>query len=207
MKKLLIISAITFGGLVYHTADAQIRIGVNFGFHPRPVIYTQAPAYGDDNDDYYYLPDLGVYYNVTDQCYFYFDGTEWISSAYLPGQYANYDWRDARRFEIRAYQPYLHDDVYRERYNGNSFEGWRGANYDGDRGYANRGYGDDNRGFDNNRFAQREQYSRFNNVEYKHGGGEFENRGYGFNNRQGDQNHEADRGQHHQNEHGGRFGR
>ncbi|HZY37509.1 MAG TPA: hypothetical protein VFE53_12715 [Mucilaginibacter sp.] len=154
MKKLMILSAVAMSGLmIYNTADAQIRVGVNLGIQPQPVIYTQAPAIAaapafGNGDDYYYLPDLGVYYDVTDQCYVYFDGTEWVFSAYLPGQYANYDWTTARRFEIRAFRPYQRDDFYRERYNGNRVSDWGRANYND---HANGGYRDQDRGREDNR--------------------------------------------------------
>src|ERR1700722_6461636 len=143
MKKLFILPAIAFGALVYTTADAQIRVGVNLGYQPQPVVYNQpavpaTPAFGN-GDDYYYLPDLGVYYDVTDQCYVYFDGAEWVFSAYLPGQYADFDWRSARRFEINAFRPYLRDDIYRGRYEGNRITDWGRAR---DNDHGNNGYRD-----------------------------------------------------------------
>ncbi len=205
MKKLLVLSAIAFGGLLYNTADAQIRVGVNLGFRAQPVIYNQpavpaTPAYGDDGDDYYYLPDLGVYYNVTDQCYFYFDGSEWVSSAYLPGQYANYDWRNARRFEVRAFRPYMHDDFYRGRYNGNRFENWDRDHYRNNGGYADR---DGDRHFDRDRNDQRGQYNRGNDQhydanrdaynrpaqQYRNNGQQFEDHGQRFNGREAQNNY------------------
>jgi len=210
MKKLLVLSAIAFGGLLYNTADAQITVGVNLGFRAQPVIYNQpavpaTPAYGDGDDDYYYLPDLGVYYDVTDQCYFYFDGSEWISSAYLPGQYANYDWRNARRFEVRAFRPYLHDDFYRGRYNGNRFENWDRDHYRNNGGYADR---DGDRHFDRDRNDQRGEYNRGNDQhfdadrgynnrpqpQYRDNGGRFENRGQEFKGRDEQQNAYNNRG-------------
>jgi hypothetical protein len=107
---------------------------------PAPV-YNQAD-YTDTTDDYYYLPDVDAYYNVTDQCYFYFNGDNWISAAYLPGAYYNYDWRSGRHFEVRAARPYLHDDFYRSRYNGQRVAEWSHANNNNrfDGGYANQGY-------------------------------------------------------------------
>jgi len=204
MKKLLVLSAIAFGGLLYNTANAQIRVGVNLGLRAQPVIYNQpavpaTPAYGDGDDDYYYLPDLGVYYDVTDQCYFYFDGSEWISSAYLPGQYANYDWRNARRFEVRAFRPYLHDDFYRGRYNGNRFENWDRGHYRYDGGYADR---DGDRRFDRDRRDEYRPYNRDNDhrfeagrdnynrpqPQYRDNGGRFENRGQEFRGRDAQRN-------------------
>src|ERR1700683_1057801 len=121
MKKLFIISAIAISGLIYNTANAQIRLHVGFGFRPHVALYVPAPVvvepapiyaqaapvydqsqdvYNDSNDDYYYLPDVDAYYDVNDQCYYYNDGTDWISAAYLPGAYRNYDWRNAPRYEI-----------------------------------------------------------------------------------------------------------
>lgn len=158
MKKLVILSAIALSGLIYNTADAQIRVHFGFRFRPRvvvnvpapvvavqPAVYTEpAPAYDesqaaydDSNDDYYYLPDVDAYYDVTQQCYFYNDGNQWISAAYLPGAYRDYDWRTAARFEIRGARPYMHDDVYRTRYNGHAVNGWARNNYDN---HANYGY-------------------------------------------------------------------
>lgn len=215
MKKLALLSAIAISGFMINTANAQIGIHVGIGFAPRQAIYAtypptvQSPDEGD-GDDYYYLPDLGVYYNVTDQDYVYFDGNEWVTNEYLPGAYRDYDWRDARRFEVRAYRPYMHDDIYRSRYEGNRFEGW--AHRDGDHfdgGYATRGDRYGYRNFDRGRYSynQRTQYNRNNDRRF---GGDrgafnqsfqdhrdnraFDNRDHGFNNRgQGADNHQNDR--------------
>ena len=186
MKKLFILSAIALSGLAYNTADAQIGFHGGFRFHaPRVIIadptvavqpaayvqpadtyyQDQAPAYDTTADDYYYLPDVDAYYDVTDQCYFYFDGSAWISAAYLPGAYENFDWRTARRFEVRAARPYLNDNFYRSRYNGRQVAEFARTNYDNrsNGGYANQGYRDNaqnayNRGAE--RPAQPVQYNQ-----------------------------------------------
>src|ERR1700761_2361613 len=130
MKKLVILSAIAMSGFIYNTANAQIGINVGFHFgHARiyahaPVVVEQAPVYEqtepvyDDanNSDYYYLPDVDAYYNVNENCYYYFDGDSWVSAEYLPGEYRGFDWRNARRFEVRGFRPYMHNDFYREKY-------------------------------------------------------------------------------------------
>jgi len=158
-----------------NTAIAQISVRANIGYDLQRPIYAaypsadQAPV-NNDGDDYYYLPDLGVYYNVTDQDYVYFDGNEWVTSEYLPGQYHDYDWRNAARFEIRAAQPYLHDDFYRSKYAGNRFEGWARVNnndrYNG--GYASDGYRTNTRNDDNDRsrYNQPVQYSSNNDRHF-----------------------------------------
>ena len=155
MKKLIITSAIALSGLIYNTANAQIRIHLGLNFGPRPVVYEPArvvvaqpaeycePANYNGGEDYYYLPEVDAYYSIPNQCYYYNDGGQWVSAAYLPGAYRDFDWRTARRFEVRAPRPFMHNDYYRTRYNGVAFNGhW-------DRGY-NRGRSD-NRQFDQNR--------------------------------------------------------
>jgi hypothetical protein len=171
MKKLFILSAIALSGLIYNTANAQLRIHLSLGFAPRVAVVDAppppAPAVCDDNatadydpaDDYYYLPDVNAYYNVNDQCYYYNDGDEWVSAAYLPGDYYGYDWRAARHYEVRAPRPFMHNDFYMNRFHGASFN-WarfRGpqGGYDRNRQFDNRGGFDprmanrDNRPFDN----------------------------------------------------------
>lgn len=167
MKKLVLLSAIAISGLFYNTANAQIRIHLGINLFPHhiyvrpavvdvqsaPVVYEDnGPADYDSNDDYYYLPDVNAYYNVAQQCYYYNDGDNWISCAYLPGEYRNYDWMHARRFEVRAPRPYLHNDLYMNRYHGVNYQ-WarRDDHFQG--GYANHfndgGYRRDDQRFDN----------------------------------------------------------
>src|ERR1700742_1782253 len=175
MKKLAIISAIALSGLLYNTANAQIRIHLGLHFNPRPVyvparvvVQDQPVAYAepanyDGDEDYYYLPDVDSYYSVTDQCYYYNDGGNWVSAAYLPGAYRDFDWRNARRFEVRAPRPFMHNDYYRARYNGVAFNGhW-------DRSY-NPGYATANH-FNHDQF--RNDDHRFDNNRNQH----FDNRG------------------------------
>jgi hypothetical protein len=190
MKKLFIISAMAMSGLIYNTANAQISLHFGLRFRPRVVVYAHAPAvveqapvyaqaapvydqsqavYNDSNDDYYYLPDVDAYYDVNDQCYYYNDGTNWISAAYLPGAYSNYDWRNAPRYEIRASRPYLHDDVYRSRYNGHQVSDFAHNNYNNhsNNGYANRDNSGNNQHFDNWGQGRNNQPSNQNSYQRK----------------------------------------
>src|SRR6185437_3852904 len=135
MKKLTILLAIAMSGLIYSTANAQmsIRLGLHFG---TPVAVRTAPVYNEpvpvsyDGDyDYYYLPDVDAYYSVSEQCYYYFDGDSWISAAFLPGEYRDYDWQTARRYEVKAPRPYMHDEIYRSKYNGHEVSAWARADH------------------------------------------------------------------------------
>jgi hypothetical protein len=153
MKKLTILSAIALSGLIYNTADAQIRVSLGLHFATRPVVVQQQPVYEespvnyDAADNYYYLPDVDAYYNVNEEAYYYNDGDRCVSAAYLPGSYRNYDWRSARRYEVHASRPYMHNEVYRSRYSGSADNNrWRNDNYGRSRGGF--GEGSDNRSHD-----------------------------------------------------------
>ncbi len=145
----------------------------------------QATAY--NGDDYYYLPDVDAYYDVTDNCYYYNDGANWISAAYLPGTYANFDWRSARHFEIRGARPYLHDDMYRTRYNGQPVAEFARNNYNQVNNYGNQAQnfrGNDQRFYNRGpeHPAQQVQFNRsdFNRPmpqQNRDNGQHFENRG------------------------------
>jgi hypothetical protein len=153
MKTSVILSAILFSGLVYNTAKAQVSIHVGFNT-PVRRIYVPAPqpvetVYDDDfdnSDDYYYLPEVEAYYSIPLNRYFYYDNdSRWVSAAYLPGAYRNYNWRTARRFEVRGRRPYMNHDVYRNRWGGSNNRDWnRGNNNYADRNnnrYDNRNDG------------------------------------------------------------------
>lgn len=154
MKKIALISAIVMGSLIYNTAQAQVSIRVGFHFGPRPVPVYAAPAaveyvepanYEGD-EDYYYLPEVDAYYSIHEQCYYYNNGGHWITAAYLPGVYHDFNWRTARRYEVRAPRPYMHNEYYKTRYNGVAFNGrWneRSINHNG---YAYHNNGNYNRG-------------------------------------------------------------
>jgi len=175
MKKIALISAIAISGLLFNNkADAQIRIHVGLNLSPRPVVYAQPapvvvdqsadycePTNYDGDEDYYYLPDVDAYYSVPNECYYYNNGGAWVSATYLPGAYRNYDWRSARRYEVRAPRPFMHADYYRARYNGVAFNGhWdrpynrayvNNYHYNNDRRFDNHSWNNDNRRNDWNR--------------------------------------------------------
>jgi len=186
MKKLTILSAIAMSGLIYSTANAQmsIRVGLHFGTPvavQRSTVYDDAAQISyDGDDDYYYLPDVDAYYSVSEQCYYYFDGDSWISAAFLPGEYRDYNWRTARRYEVRAPRPYMHDEIYRSRYNGREVSAWAHTNnYEHYNAPVQRNYEErfDNRRQDN----YRQSTPRTNDQR-------FENRRQGMNNQPAVQN-------------------
>jgi hypothetical protein len=156
MRKLILLSAIAVGSLLSTTANAQIgvSIGVNFGSRG-PIVHipvaTPPIAHDAYYNDYYYLPDVGAYYSVGERAYYYNNGGRWMSAAYLPG-YRNYDWRNARRYEVHASRPYLNHNYYSSRY------GAGRDNYTNNRNDYRDNDRFDNRG--NNRFDRNDNRSR-----------------------------------------------
>ncbi|WP_345951781.1 MULTISPECIES: hypothetical protein [unclassified Mucilaginibacter] len=146
MKKFFLSIIIAAGGLLSQTASAQV--GVNVGVRIGPLVINVhkpvPPAVVYDN--YYYLPDVEAYYSVPEHCYYYMDDDRrWVSGAYLPGRYHDYDWRSARRYEVRAQRPYANHDYYRSRYGSNGGRSWNNNQYANrtpdrrdDRGYNGR---------------------------------------------------------------------
>ena len=72
MKKLVFIIAITLGGLFYNTANAQFMVHLVINLFPRKAIIVpraDAPLYANANynENYYYLPDVGAYYNINEK--------------------------------------------------------------------------------------------------------------------------------------------
>jgi hypothetical protein len=183
MKKLAILSAIALSGLFYNAANAQVRlrVGIHFGSRPvyapaRVVVTEQTPVeynepFNDEGDeDYYYLPDVDAYYSVNDECYYYNDGGRWVNAAYLPGAYRDFDWRYARRYEVRAPRPYLRAEYYRNHYNGVAFNGrWNERRY-------GRGYGE---AYHNNGRVVASRYNdhRFENRNNSNNHDRFDNHG------------------------------
>ncbi len=173
MKKLMVLSAaILASGLMAKQADAQIRLGINLHFGARPEYVAPAPVV---DDQFYYLPDVEAYYSVNENCYYYNDGDNWVSAAYLPGAYRDYDWRNARRFAVNEPRPYLHNNDYRARYGGVEHRDWNYREGYNNRVYANQDRVDHNHQYhgDDRRVQEPQRNEQFNNR----GPQQFENRG------------------------------
>lgn len=109
MKKILLISAI-FLSASFYKADAQVRVNVNIGLQPvwGPVGY--------DYVNYYYLPDLGVYYDVPRGLFVYFDMGRWVFAPALPARFGHYDLFHSYKVVINSHDPWLRNSYYRAHY-------------------------------------------------------------------------------------------
>ena len=113
MKK-IILMVVTLLGLIAFTksSQAQVSLGVNINIGSQPV---WGPV-GYDYVDYYYLPDIDVYYYVPRHQYIYLSNGRWVFAASLPVRYRSYDIYSGYKVVINEPRPYLHADVYRSRY-------------------------------------------------------------------------------------------
>lgn len=86
MKKLVMIMMLAGGSALMATrTEAQVSISVNIGDQP-----AWAPE-GYDEAQYYYIPDMDVYYDVPVHQFVYLSNRRWVRSATLPAAYRGYD--------------------------------------------------------------------------------------------------------------------
>lgn len=121
-----------FTSFMYKAADAQVRINVNINSQPEwgPSGYQQA--------EYYYLPDIDVYYHIAGRTYTYYEGKQWITRQVLPARYHHYDLYSGYKVVINDNRPWArHNDnrrnyaQYRGRHNQETIRDERGRHYTG----------------------------------------------------------------------------
>jgi hypothetical protein len=109
MRRLLLLIVAVF---LSSTVDAQLRVNLNFNIDRQPV---WGPS-GYDHVEYYYLPDIGVYYNVPQQRYYYNERGRWISRSSLPSRYGGFDLYNSYKVVLNERDPWRNDNRYREQY-------------------------------------------------------------------------------------------
>jgi hypothetical protein len=110
MKKILLALFVFTAALSALEANAQISVNINIG---------QQPAWGPvgyDHVDFYYLPDINVYYDVVRAQYVYQNGSQWIYAQNLPSRYRNFDIYNSYKVVVNEARPYLNNKVYAARY-------------------------------------------------------------------------------------------
>ena len=106
MKKSILFAILFFAISVAGNAQIHVNIGLQPLWGPT----------GYDYAEYYYIPDLDVYYDVYNQDYVYFDDGRWVTNAYLPGRFGNVDLYRYHKVVINEPTPWLHHDRYKDRY-------------------------------------------------------------------------------------------
>lgn len=113
MKKLFVLAAaLLFGCLGYQKASAQLHVSLGINISSQP---DWGPI-GYDHADYYFLPDIDTYYDVTNHQFIYLDGNTWVRRTALPPRYSNYDLYHGYKVVVNAKSPWRNNTTYRNRY-------------------------------------------------------------------------------------------
>lgn len=111
MKKMIFILGMILSLGFLNTADAQsISININLDKQPAwgPVGYETA--------NYYYFPDLNIYFDVNNALFYYLSGSKWISNMFLPDKYSKYDFYSLYKVVINDSQPWLQNKTHKKQY-------------------------------------------------------------------------------------------
>jgi|SRR6516165_4766465 hypothetical protein len=112
MKKSMFFIALISGIFFSQNAHAQVHVSLNINIDAQPK---WGPV-GYQHVDYYYMPDIDVFYDVPGQHFIYMEGGRWIFAAALPHRYEHFDMYRGYKVVVNEPRPYLHCDVYREQY-------------------------------------------------------------------------------------------
>jgi hypothetical protein len=115
LKQIIFIFSLT----TVFTAQSQVKVSVKIGTAPNwgPVGYTDV--------QYYYLPDIEVYYDINSNMFIYLYNGVWIRRTYLPYRCRNYDLYGGYKVVLNHYHghnPYGQFRNHRHRYG----KGYRG---------------------------------------------------------------------------------
>ncbi len=111
MKKLFVMMMLASGSLLVasHT-QAQVSVNIHIGNQP-----AWAPA-GYDNAQYYYIPDMDVYYDISAHQFVYLSNRRWVRSATLPAAYRKYDLYKVHKVALNEKNAYRYHDRDRKQY-------------------------------------------------------------------------------------------
>jgi hypothetical protein len=112
MKKIFLTTAVMLSSFLYMAAKAQVRVSIRANIGVQPI---WGPV-GYDHAEYYYLPDIDVFYHIPMKQYIYLQGGRWIFSAYLPNEYSNYDLYRGYKVVVNERRPYRNAELYRSKY-------------------------------------------------------------------------------------------
>jgi|GEM_PF-408137 len=113
MKKL---SSLLFFAVLFlmspSNVGAQIRVNININSQPQwgPEDY--------DYVEYYYLPEVDIYYYAPGAQFIYRHGNRWVYTYKLPYQYRNLNLYSTYKVVINKPRPYLHHNYYSSHYKG-----------------------------------------------------------------------------------------
>ena len=102
-----------FLALLLPTAmSAQVQVGVSFNLGIQPA---WGPT-GHDYAEYYYMPDIEVYYHVPQHRFYFYEGGNWIYRSSLPNRYRDYDLYNSYKVVVNQRQPWRNHSSFRTKY-------------------------------------------------------------------------------------------
>ena len=110
MKRIILAAIIGVASLSSISTQAQVNVSINIGSQP------QWGPTGYDHVDYYYLPDMDVYYNVPAKQYVYLENGRWISRNNLPSRYRGYNLYNSYKVVMNNPKPYLAHQSHLQQY-------------------------------------------------------------------------------------------
>lgn len=111
MKKLLLALGLLVSISAYNTLEAQ-NVNVNINLNKQPA---WGPS-GYDSANYYYFPDLNIYFDVNHSLFYYLSGKQWISNQYLPEKYRKYDLYSTYKVVVNEPSPWKKNKTDKKNY-------------------------------------------------------------------------------------------
>jgi hypothetical protein len=71
---------------------------------------------GYDRAEYYYMPDIDVFYNIPNRQYIYLERGRWVFARNLPQRYHDFDLYTGYKVVVNDYKPYRNAASYRTKY-------------------------------------------------------------------------------------------
>ena len=124
LNTVILFAAITFVATSCLGPAYVTRTEVRTIQQPAPqVVVVEQPEWAPPCENvqtlnYYYIPDLEVYYDIRAREYVYIDNGNWIFSSYLPPMYSNYNLNDAFVVVLdqKVHQPWRSHNLYVSHY-------------------------------------------------------------------------------------------
>ena len=110
------------------SSQAQVSVNVNIGTPNVKVNVGSPPEWGPvgyNAEQYYYLPDIEVYYDIRSSQYIYFGNGNWIRATQLPSRWRNYNLYDGYKVVLTDYHgnaPYTYFKSHKVKY----YKGYKG---------------------------------------------------------------------------------
>jgi hypothetical protein len=112
MKKALL--AVLIPGALLLVSETKAGTGIRSSVTGSMHSSRETTSYFESQ--YYYLPEIDLYYDIVNRWYIYFERNRWVYNSELPAMYRGYNLARGYKVLINEYKPYLHASEYREQY-------------------------------------------------------------------------------------------